>query len=159
MPPRLRCWAAGGSGRGQTFIPTPPQLTRSGVNATGGCSRDASRVLILTVPIPACGWSVPACRNVVSCLSNTLSWARRQSGGGMPRPNLLGLNVRMMQQMRGGSRLGPALTRRRQPADRALAQPAEEPRQALRMPDSRPLARRQLCRVPVAQSYAPLNGE
>jgi hypothetical protein len=53
----------------------PPGL-RSGVKATVGWSRDASRPLLCTVPIPCVGGVVPSCRNVVSCTNQTTACAR-----------------------------------------------------------------------------------
>jgi hypothetical protein len=48
----------------------------------------------------------------------------RPGGVGMARPQLLDTTVRVMQQTLGGHRLGPAMARGRNPADRSRAQPA-----------------------------------
>src|SRR6185295_9250330 len=79
-------------------------------------------------------------------------------GVGRARHHLLAITGRVIQTTRGGSRLCPALTRRRNTADWALAQPISEPREALCMPDIMPLPLRPLCLSPVAPRHAPLDG-
>jgi hypothetical protein len=78
---RLRCGATGASGRCQPFLPTPPQLTRAGVNATVGRRRYAARVVICPVPSPACGCVVPSGCNGVSCPSHPTACVRMRARG------------------------------------------------------------------------------
>jgi hypothetical protein len=98
-------------------------------------------------------------RGVLHQQPNLLGAEALRRGVGMARQNLLDTHVRVRQQTRGGHRLGPAMTGRRQTADRLRTQPLSELRQTLRMSDSMHVALRQLCCSPGAHSHAPCHGE
>ena len=94
----LRCGATGCAGRGQPFLPSTPQLTRSGVQATVGGRRDSARVVSVTGPHPGLRLSravMQKRRGLHEQHDRLLRAEAFQGGVAMARPHLLDTKVRL----------------------------------------------------------------